>query len=110
MTLRQDPSELAEAAVFADLTVGLCVLGWLLPLGGLVTAAAVAPMAALGARHRWTTVVAGGVCAGVVSMLIGGVGLSVNACGCALLGGVIGLAEQRGWSRRRTLVVAATTV
>jgi len=77
--MNEDPLELAEAAVFADLTVGLCLVGWLLPLGGIVTAAAVAPMAALGARHRLSTVVAGGVCAGVVSMLIGGVGLAGNA-------------------------------
>jgi energy-coupling factor transport system ATP-binding protein len=109
-TKRLEPLELAEAAVFADLTVGLCLFGWFLPLGGLVTAAAVAPMAALGARHRLGTVVAGGVCAGVISMLIGGVGLSGNAVGCAVLGGVVGLAERHRWSRTRTLVVAATTV
>ncbi len=110
MVRRVQPLELAEAAVFADLTVGLCLLGWLLPLGGLVTASAVAPMAALGVRHRLSTVVAGGVCAAVVSMLIGGVGLAANSAGCAVLGGVIGLAERHRWSRARTLVFAAVTV
>jgi energy-coupling factor transport system ATP-binding protein len=107
---RVQPLELAEAAVFADLTVGLCLLGWLLPLGALVTASAVAPMAALGVRHRLSTVVAGGVCAAVVSMLIGGVGLAVNSAACAVLGAVIGLAERHHWSRARTLVFAAAVV
>lgn len=102
--------EVAEAAVLAELTVGLCVLGWLIPAGALVTAAAVAPMAALGARHRLRVVIAGGVCAAVTSMLIAGVGLATNALGCAVLGSVVGAAERRGWSPPRTLVVAASTV
>jgi energy-coupling factor transporter ATP-binding protein EcfA2/energy-coupling factor transporter transmembrane protein EcfT len=102
--------EVAEAAVLAELTVGLCVLGWLIPAGALVTMAAVAPMAALGARHRLRVVIAGGVCAVVTSMLIAGVGLAANALGCAVLGSVVGAAERRGWSRKRTLVVAAVTV
>src|SRR5207302_1957505 len=102
--------EVAEAAVLAELTVGLCVLGWLIPGGALVTMAAVAPMAALGARHRLRVVIAGGVCAVVTSMLIAGVGLAANALGCAVLGSVVGAAERRGWSRKRTLIVAAATV
>src|SRR5947209_8138351 len=102
--------EVAEAAVLAELTVGLCVLGWLIPAGALVTMAAVAPMAALGARHRLRVVIAGGVCAVVTSLLIAGVGLAANALGCAVLGSVVGAAERRGWSRRRTLIVAAVTV
>src|SRR6476620_7226765 len=102
--------EVAEAAVLADLTVGMCLLGWLLPLGSVLIAAAVAPMAALGARHRLRVVVAGGIGAVVTSLLLGGLSLAGNVALCAVLGSVVGAAERRGWSRARTLTVAACTI
>jgi len=102
--------ELAEAAVLADVTVALCLLGFFLPLGTIFIMMAVTPMAAVGARHRPRAVLAAGVAAAVASLLIGGTGLAGNVVGCAVLGSLTGTAVRRGWSRRRTLLVAGSVV
>ncbi|HWW45659.1 MAG TPA: hypothetical protein VN180_11360, partial [Acidimicrobiia bacterium] len=101
-----DAAELAEAAVLGDVTVALCLLGFLLPLGTILIALAVVPMAALAARHRLRAVIAGGVASGGVALLAAGTGLAGNVAGCALIGGFVGAAIRRGWSRGRTLAVA----
>jgi energy-coupling factor transporter ATP-binding protein EcfA2/energy-coupling factor transporter transmembrane protein EcfT len=99
--------ELAEAAVLADVSVALCLLGWLLPFGGgVLVAMAAAPMASLGVRHRPRAVIAGGVAGATVSLLLGGTGLAVNVIACAVIGGLVGLAVRRGWTRRTTVAVA----
>src|SRR6516165_6166737 len=105
---RLDASELAEAAVLADVTVALCLLGFLLPFGTVFVAFAVVPMSALAARHRFRAVLAGGVAAAGASLLVAGTGLTANVAICVLLGGFVGAAVRRGWSRTRSVVVAAT--
>ena len=101
--------EVAEAAVLADLTVGMCLLGWLLPLGSVLVAAAVAPMAALvrgTACGSWWPAASGprdqpaarGAELGRQRRSVRGARL------------IVGAAERRGWSRARTLTVAACTI
>ena len=102
-----DPTELAEAAVLADVTVALCLLGFLLPFGAVFVAFAFVPMAALAARHRVRATIAGGVAAAGASLLVAGTGLTVNVGVCALVGGYVGAAVRRGWSRRRSVGIAA---
>ena len=102
-----DATELAEAAVLADVTVALCLLGFLLPFGAVFVAFAFVPMAALAARHRVRATIAGGVAAAGASLLVAGTGLTVNVAVCALVGGYVGAAVRRGWSRRRSVGIAA---
>ena len=102
--------QVAEAAVLGDLAVGLCLLGFLLPFGGLFIGLAVAPIAALSARHRLAVAVAAGVSASVTGLLLAGPGLAVTVAACTAIGSVVGAAERRGWSRRRTMAVGAAVV
>ena len=101
--------ELAEAAVLADVTVALCLLGWLLPIGAILIAFGVVPMATIAARHRVRAVIAAGVAASVASLLVAGTGVAFNTAACAAIGAVTGFAIRRGWGRGRT-VLAATTM
>ncbi len=99
-------AELAEAAVLGDVTVALCLLGFLLPFGTVLVALAVVPMATLGARHRLRAVLAGGLASGGVAMLAAGTGLAGNVAACALVGGFVGGAIRRGWGVGRALLAA----
>ncbi len=103
-------AELAEAAVLGDVTVALCLLGFLLPLGAVLVALAVVPMATLGARHRLRAVLAGALASGGVALLAAGTGLAGNVVSCAVVGGFVGAAMRRGWGRGRTLLVAVVAL
>lgn len=102
--------EVAEAAGLADVAVALCLAGYVLPLGAVLIAMAVAPMAALGARHRLRALAAGAVAGVATSLLVGGTGVAVNLASCAVLGGLVGVAARRGWTRRRTVLAAIATL
>lgn len=103
-------SEIADAAVLADLTIALSVISLFFPLLGAVGAAAVLPMVVLSARHRLRTVFAGGVCAAVTSLLLGGVPLAISAVSCAGVGAIAGIGIRRRWSIVRTGLCAAVTI
>jgi energy-coupling factor transport system ATP-binding protein len=96
--------ELAEATVLADVTVALCLLGWLFPIGTLLFAMAVAPMAAIAARHRPRVIITAALIGGFTSLLVAGTGLAGNVVSCAVLGALVGTAIRRGWSLIRTEV------
>ncbi len=100
------PAELAEAAVLADVSVALIVIGWLLPVTSLFIAAAATPMAAIAARNRPRAVLAGAVAGTTVGMLIAGTGLASNVVACSIVGTLIGVAWRRRWSATRMMVVA----
>jgi energy-coupling factor transport system ATP-binding protein len=104
------PSELAEAAVLAVVAVGLCLLGWLLPLGGAFLVAAVTPMAVIAVRNRPRAVLAGAIAGVTVSFLIAGTGLAINLAGCAVLGALLGAAWRRKWGPVRTVAAAAAFI
>jgi energy-coupling factor transport system ATP-binding protein len=96
----------AEAAVLADVSVALCLLGWLLPFPWIFLAAAVTPMAVVAVRNRPRAVLAGGIAGVTVGFLIAGSGLAGNVAGCAILGTFLGTAWRRQWGISRTVGVA----
>ena len=102
--------ELAAAALLADVCVGLCLIGWLLPVAGVALALAVTPMAALAARFRIRAVVTAAVAGTVVAVLVAGPGLATNVIGCGLIGAVVGRCYRRGWGRARTVLTAAVVI
>jgi energy-coupling factor transport system ATP-binding protein len=103
---RLRPGEIAEAAALADVSVALCLLGWLLPLSGVFLAAAVTPMAVVAVRNRSRAVLAGGIAGVTVAFLIAGAGLAINMAGCAIVGALIGIAWRRSWGPARTIGAA----
>ncbi len=103
---RLRPGEIAEAAVLADVSVALCLLGWLLPLSGVFLAAAVTPMAVVAVRNRPRAVLAGGIAGTTLAFLIAGGGLAINMGGCAIVGTLIGAAWRRRWGPARTVCAA----
>lgn len=100
------PAELAEAAVLADLSVGLHVLIWLLPVGGGLQAAAVTPLAALAARHRARALVVATAAGAGVSLLVGGAILAVQMVVLGAIGLCVGTAIRRGYGVGRTVALA----
>src|SRR6202011_1661579 len=100
------PAEVAEAAVLSDVTVALCLLGWLLPFGAVLLAAAVTPMALIALRNRPRAVIAGGVAPMTIAFLIAGTVVTVNVAACAVLGGLIGAGYRRGWGQLRPVATA----
>src|SRR5947207_232594 len=68
---RLGADELAEAVVLADLSLMLTIVGQFVPLGTVLIAAAVVPMAVLAARHRLRAVLVGGFAAATGGSLSG---------------------------------------
>jgi len=101
------PAELAEAAIFADLSIVLLFLGWLLPFGAVLQFLAVAPIATLAARRRPRAVAGAAVAGSSVAFLLGGGSLWSLDLVVALVGLVVGAAVRRGWGRLRLLAAGA---
>ncbi len=102
---RLGPAELAEAVVLADVSLALTILGQVIPLGSALLVAAVVPLAVVAARHRLRAVITGTVAASVVGFLVIGSAAFTSMGACAALGALVGAADRRGWTRRRTMVV-----
>ena len=81
-------------------------LGWLLPLGPVLMALAVAPMAALAARRRPRAVIASALASSSVAFLLGGATLWSIALVVALIGMAIGAAIRRQWGWLRLIAAA----
>src|SRR4051794_5349415 len=99
------PGELAEAVVLADVSLALTVVSQVIPLGSVLLAAAVVPLAVVGARHRLRAVIAGVIAAAAVGFLVIGSAAVTSMAACGALGAVVGAADRRGWSRTRTMLV-----
>ncbi|HYL53557.1 MAG TPA: DUF2232 domain-containing protein [Acidimicrobiia bacterium] len=97
------PGELAEAVVLADLSLALNIVGHVVPFGSVLVIAAVVPLAVVATRHRLRAVIAGAVAASVVGFLVIGIPALTTTTGCAAFGALVGAADRRGWSRRRTI-------
>jgi energy-coupling factor transport system ATP-binding protein len=100
---RLGPGELAEAVVLADLSLALNIVGHVVPFGSVLVIAAVVPLAVVATRHRLRAVIAGAVAASVVGFLVIGIPALTTTAGCAAFGALVGAADRRGWSRRRTI-------
>ncbi len=94
--------ELAEAVVLADLSLMLTIVGQFVPLGTVLIAAAVVPMAVLAARHRLRAVLVGALASATVGFLVVGTAAVTAMAFCAVFGALVGAAERRGWGRIRT--------
>jgi energy-coupling factor transport system ATP-binding protein len=97
--------ELAEAVVLADVSLALTVVGQVVPFGGALLATAVVPMAVVAARHRLRAVIAGAIAASAVGFLVIGSAAFTAMGACAALGALVGAADRRDWSGRRTMLV-----
>jgi energy-coupling factor transporter ATP-binding protein EcfA2 len=107
---RLTPGELAEAVVLADVSLALTVVGQVVPLGGALLAAAVVPLAVVAARHRLRAVITGAIAASAVGFLVIGTAALTAMGACAALGALVGAADRREWSRRRTMFVGLATL
>jgi energy-coupling factor transporter ATP-binding protein EcfA2 len=104
------PIELAETAVLVDIALALCLLGFLLPYGGALYAAACVPIVVLGARHRRRVLFVAFLAGTSAGFVLGGVGLATNVAVLALVGGIIGAASRRQWGSSRTMVAVLAVV
>src|SRR5205085_195762 len=107
---RLTPGELAEAVVLADVSLALTVVGQVVPLGGALLAAAVVPLAVVAARHRLRAVITGTIAASAVGFLVIGTAALTAMGACAALGALVGAADRREWSRRRTMFFGLATL
>jgi energy-coupling factor transport system ATP-binding protein len=102
---RLRPGELAEAVVLADVSLAMTVVGQFVPFGSALMAAAVVPLAVIGARHRLRAVFVGVVAASAVGFLVVGTAAITSMFACGAFGALVGAADRRGWSRLRTTVL-----
>src|SRR4051812_42971200 len=107
---RLGPGELAEAVVLADLSLALNIVGHVVPFGSVLVIAAVVPLAVVATRHRLRAVIAGAVAASVVGFLVIGIPALTTTAGCAAFGALVGAADRRGWSRRRTIATGVAVL
>jgi energy-coupling factor transport system ATP-binding protein len=107
---RLSPGELAEAVVLADLSLALNIVGHVVPFGSILVIAAVVPLAVVATRHRLRAVIAGAVAASVVGFLVIGIPALTTTAGCAAFGALVGAADRRGWSRRRTIATGVAVL
>ncbi len=109
MTRRSDrltPSELADAAVLADLAVLVVVLARLTPFSGLTTVVGSIPFAVLSLRNRPKVVAVGFWIALVLVFLLAGFNAATEVVVMATFGGITGRAIGNDWSRRRTVIAS----
>ncbi|HEY5013160.1 MAG TPA: DUF2232 domain-containing protein, partial [Acidimicrobiia bacterium] len=104
------PVELAEAAVLADLALGLVVLAWLLPLGSALFAAACVPLVVLSVRQRGRVLMVGVTAAAALGFLVGGTGVVTNLLACAAVSAMVGVGIRRRWGPARAAITAMTVL
>ncbi len=103
---RLTPIELAETAVLIDITLALCLLGFLVPYAQVLFAAACIPIVVLGARHRLRVMVVALLASTSAGFVLGGSGLASNVAVLTVLGWLVGAGSRRRWGRARTVSTA----
>ncbi len=96
--------------MLADLSLALNIVGHVVPFGSVLVIAAVVPLAVVATRHRLRAVIAGAVAASVVGFLVIGIPALTTTAGCAAFGALVGAADRRGWSRRRTIATGVAVL
>jgi energy-coupling factor transport system ATP-binding protein len=107
---RLTPAAIAEAAVLVDVTLALCLIGWVVPYGTALLAAAVVPMSALSWRRGWRAAALAGTAGGGVAFVVMGFAPASNVVGCAVVGGLVGSGYRRGWGNIRITLVGGATI
>ncbi len=102
--------EVAESAALGDLVAVVCVLTRLVPVGPLAQIVAAFPLAVLALRRPGRAGRLGVLTAGVVALLVGGVGPAGSAVSAGLFGWLVGVGARRGWGTARTAVTGVVTV
>ncbi len=102
--------EVAESAALGDLVAVVCVLTRLVPVGPLAQVAAAFPLAALALRRPGRAAGLGVLTAGVIALLVGGLGPAGSAVSAGLFGWLVGVGARRGWGTVRTAVTGVATV
>ncbi|MHB1785540.1 MAG: ABC transporter ATP-binding protein [Acidimicrobiales bacterium] len=103
------PTALAEAAIMADVAMGLALLGRFLPFGYVLLAASVVPFATLAYRYRLRSVAVSTCCAVMVGFLVGRQSLAIEMLGLGALGWAVGMPLRRGWGLASTILLAMGT-
>ncbi|MBT8239905.1 MAG: DUF2232 domain-containing protein [Acidimicrobiia bacterium] len=106
MSKRLSPTELAAAAVMADLAVGIVVIAKLTPFAYLTTVIGGIPFAVLALRHRREVVTVAFWIAVVLTFLLAGFSSATQVLVMAIFGAVSGRAFKAGWSKTRTSLTA----
>jgi energy-coupling factor transporter ATP-binding protein EcfA2 len=109
-TRRLTTTELTEAAICADISVLLVVLGFFLPASGLFWAVSVVPFTTLMVRHRFRAVAIGALSGAAIAFLALGPGLAIQIVGAGATGFVCGTGIRRGWGMLRTLALSYATI
>lgn len=107
---RLTPAAIAEVAVLVDVTLALCLIGWVVPYGTALLAAAVVPMSTLCWRRGWRAAALAGTAGGGVAFVVMGFAPATNVVGCAVVGGLVGAGYRRGWGNARITVVGGLTI
>ncbi|NNF53494.1 MAG: DUF2232 domain-containing protein [Acidimicrobiales bacterium] len=103
---RLSPTELAEAAVMADLAVGVVIIARLTPFAYLTTVLGAIPFAVLAMRHRRHVLVVSFWISVILAFLLTGFAAATQVLVMAIFGGVSGRAYAHGWGGFRTSVAA----
>lgn len=107
---RLSATEVAEAAVLADVAAAICVLSRILPIAGAAMLVASIPFAVLGIRRRLSVCVLATVVGWIVGLLFGGY-TAANMVGAAAIAGCFsGIAMRREWSPPSVIVRALVIV
>lgn len=102
--------EVAESAALGDLVAVVCVLSRLLPVGPVAQVVAAFPLAVLAQRRPGRAAGRGVLTAGILALLVGGVGPAGAAVSAGLFGWLVGVGARRGWSTVRTAVTGVVAV
>ncbi|MCU1586013.1 MAG: cobalt transporter [Microbacteriaceae bacterium] len=98
--------EAADAGMFAALAVVIVSIGSLLPHLGAIELLSVVPLALVGLRNRWGTVVAAAVAGAFAAFLVAGPTAAIVLAGCAAIGGTCGIIRKRKRGAGTVLLVA----
>ncbi|HEV2361385.1 MAG TPA: ATP-binding cassette domain-containing protein [Acidimicrobiales bacterium] len=103
--------ELAEVAVLGDIALVFEVLGWFLPFpfGGAMQVMTIVPIALLATRHRARAAIVATVVIAATGLIVGGLGLVIEAWLYGSLGISIGIARRRGWGTAGAVLLATLT-
>jgi energy-coupling factor transport system ATP-binding protein len=106
MSKRLSPTELASAAVMADLAVGIVVIAKLTPFAYLTTVLGGIPFAVLALRQRREVVTVAFWIAVILTFLLAGFSSAAQVLVMAVFGAVSGRAYRAKWSKTRTALTA----
>ncbi len=102
------PSELAEAAILADLALVVVVVTRLTPLSAFTQVLGCLPFAILAMRHRLKVVGVGFWIAFILTFLLAGYGQALKVIVMVVWGSIVGRSIRNKWGWGRTLLWSMT--